>query len=226
MNRAAGRFAAFLTRSVTAQALFAAGALLFPAFLFQGDLGVRWAQVLLFIVLAWLSGRRIRVFQTLLVAAAIVGSSLLIPEGLELLPIRGRIGVTDIALRDGMARATAVTGMIAISQFSIRPDLRLPGTLGGVLARSLLYFERIMARGKGMRRASLLRDIDDLLLSVHGSAAAQRSEGARPVGAVPGMPAPSGRSTPAGIALLVCIVGINWAVLGVTHLHPGLLWAR
>jgi heptaprenyl diphosphate synthase len=208
----------FLSRNVTPRTLFVAGALLFPAFLFQRDLGLRCFQVVLFFLLAGLSGRRLRIVQNLILAAGVIAFSLAARNGLVLAAPLG-VPITDVSLRGGVARATALVGMIALSQFSVRPDLRLPGTVGGLIARTLFYFEKIMAEGRKIRRSSVLQDIDEVLLSIYSR------PDAVPDGKPAGSDVPTAASTPAGLAVLGAIVAANWAALAYTVLRPGLLWA-
>ncbi len=215
MNEPRG-LGAFLAGNVTARSLFLAGALLFPAFLFQRDLGVRSFQVVLFFLLSGLCGRRVRIVQNLILAAAVIAFSLVVRNGLVLASPLG-IPVTDLSLRGGVARATALIGMIALSQFSIRPELRLPGTLGGLIGRTLFYFERIMAEGRRIRRAHLMQDLDELLLSIH-TGASHESEPASLAGSAV-------KSTPAGILALGVLVAVNWAAWAYTYFRPGLFWA-
>jgi hypothetical protein len=213
------RFGEFLRRNASSGALFLAGALLFPAFLFQQDLVIRSLEAVAFFALTGLSGRRIRLVQILAVAAGIVLFNLMIPVGRVLMAPLGLL-VTEGALRNGVARATAVVGMIGLSQFSIRADLSLPGILGGLIGRSLMYFERIMAERKRIRRESVLEDIDGLLLSLyHGGPGA-----AEPAGAVPA--AHAARSTAGGLVFLGVLVAAGWALLGYSRIHPGLIWPR
>jgi hypothetical protein len=215
MNGRPAALGAFLDQNVSPGILFLAGALLFPAFLFQRDLGVRCIQVVLFFLLSALCGRRVRILQNLIMAAGIIIFGLIIPAGRVLVSVLG-LPVTDGALRVGVIRATAVIGMIGLSQFSIRASLRLPGTLGGLIGRTLFYFERIMGERKKLRRESLLHDVDAMLLSFHAGPEE------RPAAAqIPGRPR---RTTAAGAAVLSALLAVNWGALAFTYLRPGLIW--
>jgi len=108
-----------------------------------------------------------------------------------------------------VAKALALVGMIAASQFSIRPDLRLPGSFGGLLARSLMYFQLIMAQRRRIDRRDVVGSIDTVLLEVHGAGAVPRDAAA---------PAPL---TPAGILVLAGIVCLTWVPLAATVLLGG-----
>jgi hypothetical protein len=192
--------------------LFAAGALLIPAFLLQRDLAVRAAQILLFILLNAFSGRRIRILQFLVVSAGIIVFNLVIPTGKVLFSVLG-LALTEGALKSGIAKATAMSGLIALSQFSIRADLRLPGKIGGLLGRSLYYFERIMAGRRRIDRRDLIGSLDSLLVDIHASAQTRAAKRSRPV-----------KTTAIGFAVLALVVLANWGALLLTTLHPHLIW--
>jgi hypothetical protein len=192
--------------------LFSVGALLIPAFLLQRDLAIRAAQILLFISLNALSGRRVRILQFIVVSAGIVGFNLVIPTGKVLFTVLG-FALTEGALKSGLAKATAMSGLIALSQFSIRADLRLPGSIGGLLGGSLFYFERIMAGRKRIDRRDIIGSLDSLLLEIHGSgrgAVAARQQRVE--------------TTAAGFAVLALILLANWGALVLTVLRPHLFW--
>ena len=187
--------------------LFAAGALLLPAFLMQQDLVVRALQIVLFIALNAFSGRRVRPVQFLVVSVGIVLFNLVIPTGRILASVLG-LPLTEGALKSGIFKATAMTGLIALSQFSIRSDLRLPGRLGGLIGRSLFYFEKIMGERRRIDRRDIIGSIDRLLLEVQGAAA-------------PGTLAEAERrtSTCGGVLALAAIVCVNWGALVFTLVH-------
>jgi heptaprenyl diphosphate synthase len=211
----------------SAQALFVCGALLFPPFLLQQDLVIRAFVIVLFMVLNALAGKRVRLLQFVAVAAGIVLFNLVIPTGRVLVMTLG-LPVTEGALKSGLMKATAMTGLIVLSQFSIRPDLRLPGRIGGLVGRSLFYFEAIMNERRKIDRKDIIGSIDALLVSVSASSAPSAS-------AVPAASAESaalnrGRSSeiPAGwsrgLPALLVLVAANWAVFLLTVVHPRPFW--
>jgi hypothetical protein len=201
--RDAGPLGRFLSERVPAVMQFAAGALLMAGFLAQRDLLLRGAEFALFLLLARLSGRRLRIVSYLLVAAGIVAFNLIIPVGRELFSVLG-FPVTESALKSGVAKALTLVGMIAASQFSIRPDLRLPGRFGGLLGRSLLYFQRIMAERRRIDRRDVIGSIDAVLLDVYGEGAVVRQD-------VPSVPAHL-----SGVLVLAGIVCLTWVPLAAT----------
>jgi hypothetical protein len=203
---------AFMRSNTTPRLLFVCGALVFPSFLLQQDIVIRAFQVLLFICLCALSGRRVRPLQYLVVAAGIVIFNLVIPTGRVLLAVAG-LPVTEGALKSGLLKATAMTGLIALSQFSIRSDLHIPGRIGGLLGRSLFYFERIMSDRRKVDRRDIIGSIDALLLEVHRAPAPDETRASSP-----------SRSTARGFVALSILVALNWGALVVSLVHPRLFW--
>lgn len=201
--RGAGPLGRFLSARVPAAMQFAAGALLIAGFLAQRDLAVRGAEFAAFLALARLSGRRLRLPSYLLVSAGIVAFNLLVPIGRELATVL-TFPVTETALKAGVAKALTLVGMIAASQFSIRPDLRLPGRFGGLLGRSLMYFQRIMAERRRIDRRDLVGSIDAVLIDVHGTATPPRRD------------APAVAVRASGALALAGIVLITWLPLVAT----------
>ena len=201
--RDAGPLGRFLSARVPAELQFAAGALLMAGFLAQRDLVLRAAEFAAFLVLSRLSGRRLRVLSYLLVTAGIVAFNLVIPVGRELVSILS-FPVTETALKSGVAKALTLVGMIAASQFAIRQDLRLPGRFGGLLARSLLYFQRIMAEHRRIDRRDVIGSIDAVLLEVHAQGGVVRED------------APSVAVRLTGVLALAGILCLTWVPLVVT----------
>jgi hypothetical protein len=201
--RDTGPLGGFLASRVPAVVQFVAGALLMAAFLAQRDLVVRGAEFVAFLVLARLSGRRLRLLSYAVVALGIVAFNLIIPVGRELVSVLG-FPVTETALKSGIAKALTLVGMIAASQFSIRTDLRLPGRFGGLLGRSLLYFQRIMAERRRIDRRDVVGSIDTVLREVHGAGNALRDD------------APAVPVRLSGMLVLAGIVCLTWAPLVAT----------
>jgi hypothetical protein len=204
--------------------LFVCGALLFPPFLLQQDVIVRACLIAAFMVLNALAGKRVRLLQFAVVAAGIVLFNLVLPTGKVLASPLG-IPVTQGALMSGLMKATAMTGLIVLSQFSIRPSLRLPGRFGGLVGKSLLYFEAIMSERRSIDRTDIIGSIDALLISV-GSTAQVPGAVSEPAGP----PAPEAPSVPparrrgAGLVVLVLLVAADWGLFVLTLAHPRASW--
>jgi hypothetical protein len=200
-----GPLGRFLSTRVPAGLQFGAGALLIAGFLAQADLVLRVAEFAALLAVVRLSGRRLRPLPYLVMSAGVIASNLVVPVGRELASVLG-FAVTEIALKSGVAKALTLVGMIAASQFSIRPDLRLPGRFGGLLARSLLYFQRIMVERRRIDRRDPIGSIDAVLLEVHGAGSARRGD------------APRIRTTAAGVLVLAGVISLTWVPLAATLL--------
>lgn len=202
----------FLQNNASPRMLFLAGALLFPAFLMQQDILLRFLEIVLFIALNALSGRRIRVLNYLVVTAGIVVFNLIIPTGRVLVTVLG-MSITEGALKSGLLKGTAMSGLIALSQFSIRSDLHLPGRIGGLIGRSLFYFEKIMGERRRIDRKDIIGSIDTLLIEVQAAGAAEVDADRQ-----------RARSSPMGMAVLFLIVAVNWGAYVFTVVHPRPFW--
>ena len=146
--------------------VFVAGVVTIVAFLFQDNLIVRVVQVLVFAGLATLAGKRIRWLYFLIMVSSITFFNLLTPVGRVLAEI-GPLRVTEGALRQGLMKGFAIVGLVFISLFAVRPDLRLPGAFGGVLARLFYYFERVLDTRARVSAAHLVESVDAVLMELY-----------------------------------------------------------
>jgi len=202
----------FLQAHATPGALLAAGALLFPAFLLQQDLVLRALQIVIVTSLNALTGRRVRPAQFLVIAAGIVLFNLAIPTGKVLVAVLG-LPLTEGALKTGLSKATVMIGLIALSQFSLRSDLRLPGWMGGLIGRSFYYFELIMSQSRRIDRKDIIGSIDRILIEVQAGGGPASGSSRAPV-----------RSTLKGILALAAVVCVNWVPLVYSLVHPRPFW--
>ena len=151
-----------LSASLSARALFIAGAATIPAFLLQPSLILRAMQVVLFAVLAALNGKRIKYGYFLVIVASITAFNLLTPLGRILVEV-GPFQITAGALMEGVTKGLTISGLVFLSLASIRPDLRLPGRFGGLLAKVFYYFQRILEGKRRIRVSRLVSSLDDIL---------------------------------------------------------------
>lgn len=187
--------------------MFLAGVLTIVAFLFQADLVVRAIQVLLFAGLATLAGKRIRWGYFVIMVASITFFNLLAPLGRIILEI-GPLRITEGALQQGAFRGLAIVGLVFISLFAVRPDLKLPGTFGGMLGRVFYYFERILETRRRISAKRLVESIDEILMELYPpeSSVEDRVTGPSVVSG------PNRRTDLPGAALMIAVVGANWAL--------------
>jgi hypothetical protein len=204
---------ALVDRIISPRLLFACGAAVLPALLFQPDLVVRIIQVSVLTFLCLLMGRKTRIPAMIMIAAGVVVSNLILPTGRVLWSVFG-FPITEAALKNSLVKATAVAGMISLSKLCIRTDLPLPGRIGGLLGRCLMYFELIMSKRARIRREAFFESIDEVLQAAYDGP-----------GRVNHRPRPN-RTTPAGFAAAAVFIILNWGALAVSLSYPVLIWHR
>jgi hypothetical protein len=165
---------------LSSAAVFHAGLVMMAALLLNPSTELRGVQFLLFWFYAWLCGRKNNALITLTVMFGIVAFNLISPFG-KVLAEWGAFRLTQGALLAGLRKAFTLEALLLLSKASIRPDLRLPGAFGSLLADCFSVFERISeqsAFAKPRRRPaaptlnprlqvlSLIEKIDSLLLEL------------------------------------------------------------
>lgn len=192
----------FFTRNTNPLHLFVTSALILPAYLFQDELVIRIAQVLVFAVLSTVAGKKIKWMYFVIMVSSITFFNLLTPMGRVLVSV-GPVTITGGALRNGVMKGFTIVGLVFISLFSIRPDLRLPGRLGGLLVRLFYYFERIVeTKRQKLEARRIIGSIDDILDSLYQPGKPQEP----PVGEAAG-------TTGLGVAFMGVAIAGNWALL-------------
>ena len=205
----------------SARALCIAGLIIMPALFFNPVTMLRVFQFLFFWFLAWLSGKRNNPVFTILVILGIVIFNLIIPYGQVLFTV-GVFKVTSGALAAGIQRAVTLEGLIMLSRFTIRRDLKIPGLFGELIGESFRILSIIMDRKKSITRKNFIADIDRLMLELSGDA----SNGGEPAGNAVGEPlgnvggetaeavkapaVPVSRTTPAGFIILTLTAILSW----------------
>lgn len=195
----------FLKANFSAAHLFLTGGVIIPAFLFQDNLVVRVAQVLLFAWLASFAGKRIKWNYFLVMVGSITVFNLLQPLG-EIILQLGPFIITRGALNQGLEKGFTIVGLVFISLFSIRPDLRLPGRVGGLVARVFFYFERIIEGKKHLERRRLIESIDTILLSIYTPGQTEPARGEASF-------TEAGKTTWLGGVCMAALILLNWSPL-------------
>ncbi len=195
---------AWLQRQVPPSFLFAFGLLLSPALWLQSHLAWKAAQALLFFGLAawarprgwWRAGLASLVF-----LAATVAVNLAVPLG----RVIGRVGpwsITQGALESGLAKGLTLVGLVYLSRFCVRPDLRLPGTAGRYVARTLFYLNRLLELRARLSLARLADSLDEVLESLWSESQARKPVSAAPV-----------RRSVGAFAVLAGLAAVNYGIL-------------
>jgi hypothetical protein len=195
----------FLKANFAAAHLFLTGGLIIPAFLFQNNLIVRVVQVLVFAGLASFAGKRIKWNYFLVMVGSITAFNLLQPLGEVILRV-GPFAVTRGALNQGLEKGFTIVGLVFISLFSIRPDLRLPGRIGGLVGRVFYYFERIIEGKKNIEARRLIESIDAILLSIYMPGQTEPAAGEAAF-------AEAGKTSWIGAVCMGLLIFLNWSAL-------------
>jgi hypothetical protein len=153
---------------IPSEILFISGLLVLPTFLFQTDLVIRSIQVLFFLSLYLISGKKIKVLPLVSVSFGIFLFNFLSPQGKILFRIFN-FPITKGAFIRGADRTVTVVGLIYVSRLTIRSDLRLPGRIGTLISAMFLYFEKLMETRIDFKKPKVFRRIDRLLADVYAS---------------------------------------------------------
>jgi heptaprenyl diphosphate synthase len=167
-----------------------------PSLLFIPVTALRTALFLFFWLLCWLSGKKNNPFMTILIILVIVIFNLIIPYGQVLFSI-GFFKITLGALMTGIHRAVTLEGLIMLSRISIRPDLKIPGSFGSLIAESFRYFNLITESRFRVSRKTLLHDIDALMTNLSKESLTETK-------VLPQKP------KPLGLVILTLIVILSW----------------
>ena len=176
------------------------GLLVIPAFLLQDHVVVRVIQAVCFLILAGLSGRRIRFMPLFFMTVSVLVAHLLVPFGKVIVEI-WRWPITIGALQRGAAKASLLIGLIYLSRLSVRPNLKIPGKSGRLLTRVFFYFEGLTTSWS-TSRGKLLERLDHTLIKA-GEAGPKETR----------IVEESTHTTPIGFILTFCIVSANWILL-------------
>ena len=150
------------------------------------------------ILVALGTGRRMRWGRTATFFGAVVAFNLAAPGGRVLLEL-GAFPVTEGALRVGLTKAFSLTSLLLLSKIGIRGDLELPGRLGRLLTLTLAYVRYLLDADVKLLARDPVGRLDRLLLE------ARCGVGTR-------LPtAPATRSTASAITILAALLALQWA---------------
>ncbi|TFG64929.1 MAG: hypothetical protein E4H36_01575 [Spirochaetales bacterium] len=164
----------FFRSSVSSRLFFLTALVCLPAFLLLDSFPVKLILTAGYILLTILLGRGFRLMPNIAVFISITVLNLFSPFGKVLLSL-GPFTLTQGALQNGMAKSVTFIGLIYLSRVSVRRDLRFPGKLGSMLARTLGYFDMITQTWKltgtagGRKRggaAAVIERLDRLFTAV------------------------------------------------------------
>jgi heptaprenyl diphosphate synthase len=122
--------------------LFFAGLAAAVVFLLVSQLVVKAALFFLFLLLAILTGKKIRLPVTAAVMAGIVACNLFPPFG-RIIVTAGPFTVALGSLESGLRKALNLEGLIMLSKLVVPVKLKLPGAFGKLLAETFQILERL-----------------------------------------------------------------------------------
>jgi heptaprenyl diphosphate synthase len=151
--------------NINSEGLFIAGLLMALIFMFNRSMEIRIAQFIFFCLLAFISGKRINPFKTVLFTAEIVFFHLLAPFG-KVLAAVGPLRITQGGLYTGLDKAITISGLVILSRACIKNDLRLPGTIGSLLGESMRMLELLRERRGMIKRKQIISGLDKIMLEM------------------------------------------------------------
>ena len=123
---------------------------------------IRIGQTIILLLLAIISGRKIRPVLSVATLSAVVIINLLFPSGKVLATVVGQ-KITQGALELGLLKGFLLIGLINLSRITVTDSVRLPGTFGWLLFRMFSYFEYLRESWKE-QRGPIFGRLDALLL--------------------------------------------------------------
>ncbi|MDC7240203.1 MAG: hypothetical protein PQJ50_07580 [Spirochaetales bacterium] len=144
---------------------FWTGLSLIPPYFMIDSVAAKLLLVLLFALTAKLAGKKIRFMYFIILISSITFFHLLTPMG-RILAVWGPLTITQGALATGVTKGLTLCGLVFLSLFSVTPSLKLPGKLGGLLARMFYYFEEILDGRKKISPANFIGSLDTVLMEL------------------------------------------------------------
>jgi hypothetical protein len=209
----------YLGRFVSAGPRFAAGMAMLPPYLMLGELVPKGILVLLFAFLAVLAGKKMRWGYFIILILSVTFFHLLAPWGRVLMTI-GPLAITVGALENGLIRGFTLVGMVFLSVAAVRPELELPGRLGGLLGRTFYHFDAVLEGRRRLSRKDFFGSLDELLLERFDPRLADFGDGRREaeMGAQTSAEVSPSNRTGRGWAWAVAAALIPWALWAWTFL--------
>lgn len=195
-------FESLYFRHISSSILFAGGVLTAPALILQDNLLIKFYQTFGFLLLNLIIGKNLMIVGAFLFFICTVSINLLSPFGLVLHHF-GPLWVTEGALKTGLQKGFNMAGLLYLSRFSIRSDLRLPGRIGLLLSRMFFYLHYLIEEKKRVKPGNLTETLDALLIRIQ-----ERN--------MPDFISPEGQRTLAthyGTLFVMLMIGFNWVLL-------------
>ncbi len=144
---------------------FWTGISLIPGYFLVDRLLPKLILVVLFAFMAKQAGKKIRYLYFIMMTLSITAFHLLTPMGRIIMEL-GPLQITSGALQTGLLKGITLGGLVFLSLFSVTPSLKLPGRLGGLLARMFYYFEEILDGRKRVKASDFIGSLDIILMEI------------------------------------------------------------
>ncbi len=128
--------------------------------------------------------------------------NLLSPFGLVLYHF-GPLWITEGALKTGLQKGLNMAGLLYLSRFSIRSDLRLPGRIGLLISRMFFFLHYLIEEKKRVKPGNLTETLDAVFIRIQERNMPDfvSSEGQRAL------------SMHYGTLFVMLMIGFNWLLL-------------
>ncbi|MDC7126384.1 MAG: Gx transporter family protein [Spirochaetales bacterium] len=155
----------YIGRIISPQLRFLIAIIIIPAFLYIKVPLAKAFVILIFFIITYLSGRKIRFLSYFILVLFVTVFNLFVPAGKVLLSIYS-FRITSGALESGVIKGMTLVGLMLISFFSVAKDLRLPGRFGRLLSKTFLYLEKLFEYKGKLNPGNPVGSLDFMLVKV------------------------------------------------------------
>ncbi|MGL1894406.1 MAG: hypothetical protein OCD02_22435 [Spirochaetaceae bacterium] len=133
-------------------------------FIFIENPIIKLVLVILYILIASLSGIRVKILPNVILLTTIVFINLLSPLG-QIIYTLGPLNITLGALSSGIERGALLIGLLYLSKSMNMSNIKLPGSFGILIRDTFFYFSQLTT-GDKIKFKSMISDIDIKLLNL------------------------------------------------------------
>jgi heptaprenyl diphosphate synthase len=149
--------------------LFIAALIMTVIFLVNSRVEIRIAHSILFCFFAFAAGKKNNFIATFIIIISIIFFHILAPHG-RIIAVIGPLRITWGSLVLAAEKAATLIGLIMLSRACIKKDLKLPGLIGFILARSFNMFFFMREKKTFIKKGAVIEGIDALLFELEKEA--------------------------------------------------------
>lgn len=142
---------------------FIFGVLLLISLLFAPEVWIQAIIVFFALILLLIDSTKIQLLPVLFMSLSIIIFNLCAPFGKILFTLPLNLPITEGALILGIKKALTIEGMIFISRWMMKPQFRLPGTIGNLISDAFLILGHITGSRQKLDRKNLIASIDSIM---------------------------------------------------------------